>query len=138
MKTHTKSILVIVASLLIGMLIGALGHGAFRGHQFRRMVRLRTQGGFVSRIEAVIQPEPAQQEAVRGILSTHARQVDEARSQFFAELHAETDSMKARLAPILTDEQKARLDEEFKRLRRRPPPPPPEAGRDKGRRRKKR
>ena len=138
MKTHTRSMLVIVATLLIGILIGALGHGAFRGRRFRHIARLKTQEGFVTRMEGVIQPEPAQQEAVRQILTQYVQLLEQVRLLLFAQLGAETDSMRTRLAPILTEEQKARLDEELKRLRRRPPPPPSETSRGKDRRRKKR
>ncbi len=137
MKARTKSALLLLATLTVGVLIGALGASALLNQRLDQLRALRERGGFTERMEEIIQPkDEAQRAAIHAVLErTHERYML-SRRQFFAELAAGRDSLQAELAPLLTPEQQARLDEWFARdqLRRgrgrsdrRPPsgrPPP--------------
>ncbi len=145
MKTNTKTVLIIVATLLIGMLIGVLGSG-FVVHRFvSRAVDMRRQDVFVERLMDVIDPAPDQEAEVKGILDRHAERFSDITDEFHRETSALFDSLRADLDPVLTDEQKARLEERHRRFGRLmgcgrpsparkpggkcpPPPPPPRGG----------
>lgn len=145
MKTNTKTVLLIVATLLIGILIGALGSG-FTAHRFARHVAdMRHREVFVERMMEIIDPAPDQEDQIRGILTRHAEQFAEIADDFHGEASALFDSLRTELDPVLTDEQKARLEERHRKIgrlmkrggpsshhkpgdRRRPPPTPDEGG----------
>ena len=110
MKTGTKTILIILITLIIGMIIGALVTGAFARHRVRRFMSMREPGHLSARIERIIGPDESQREAVREILRKHSEQFLEIHSEFEGEMLALRDSLKKDLEPILTDEQKARLE----------------------------
>jgi hypothetical protein len=143
MTTQTKTVLIIVATLVVGIIIGALGSG-FVIHRFARHVAdARHREIFVEKMVGVIAPAPEQEEAIRDILTRHAEQFAELSDDFHRETSALFDSLRSELDPVLTQEQKERLEERgrrFRRLmkhagppRRRPgegPPPPPRADED--------
>ena len=140
MKTNTKTALVIIATLVIGILIGVLGSG-FMVHRFaRRVPDMRHSEVFVERMIDIIEPAPEQEEEIRGILTRHAEQFTEITEGFRAETTTLMDSLRTELDSVLTDEQRARLEEKHRRFdkmmkhgrpfphgrpgdRRRPPPP---------------
>ena len=144
MKTNTKTVLIIVATLLIGILVGALGSG-FMVHRFaRRLPHMERREMFVEGMVELIDPAPEQEDEIRGILTRHAEQFTEITDDFHEETSALFDSLRTELDPVLTDEQKARLEERHQRLgrlmkrggpfprgkpgNRRHPPPPPDDG----------
>ena len=144
MKTNTKTALVIGATLVIGILIGVLGSG-FMVHRFaRRLPDMRHSEVFVERMVDLIEPTPEQEEEIRGILTRHAEQFTEITEDFRAETTVLIDTLRAELDSVLTDEQRARLEERHRRLDkmmkrggpfphgrpgdRRLPPPPDDSG----------
>jgi hypothetical protein len=118
MKTNTKTVLIIVATLLIGILIGALGSG-FVVHRFAtRMADMRHRDMFVERMVELIEPAPEQEAEVRDILTRHAEEFTELADGFQEDTAALFDSLRSELDPVLTDEQKERLEERHERLGR--------------------
>jgi hypothetical protein len=116
MKTDTKTGLIIVATLLIGILIGALGSG-FMVHRFaRRMADMRHRDMFVERMIELIQPAPEQEAEVRDILTRHAEEFTKLADGFQEDTAALFDSLRSELDPVLTDEQKERMEERHERL----------------------
>jgi len=143
MKTNTKTVIVIVATLVIGILIGALGSG-FMAHRFaRRLPHMEHSARFIEGMVDLIDPAPEQEDQIRGILTRHAERFTEITGDFREETSALFDSLLTELDSVLTEEQKARLEERHQRFgrgtkrggsfphgkpgdRRRPPPPPDE------------
>jgi hypothetical protein len=156
MKMETKTVLIILITLIIGMIIGALITGAFARHRVQRFMTMGEPGHMVGFLERMIGPDESQREAVRAVLQKHTEQFLELHSQFEGEMLALRDSLKKDLDPILTDEQKVRLERGPKHPKpwrgkgRRPgpskwrepghqpppselgPPPPPPPERDEG------
>lgn len=141
MKTNTKTVLIIVATLVIGIFIGALGSG-FMAHRLgRRLPHMEHSERFVEGMVRLIDPAPDQEDQIRGILTRHAEQFAGITDDFREETSALFDSLSTELDSVLTAEQKARLEERHQRLGRmmkgggqfphgkpgdrRPPPPPP-------------
>ena len=110
MKMETKTVLIILGTLIIGMIIGALISGAFTRHRIGRFMSMREPGRLSAHVERIIDPDESQRELVREILSKHAERFLEIHSQFEGEMMALRDSLRKDLDPILTDEQKERLE----------------------------
>jgi hypothetical protein len=141
-KTGTKTTLIIAATLLIGIVIGALGSGFFIHRSIRHFEEREHQEVFVDRMISIIEPNPDQEAVIREILTRHAEEFEQRADAFHEETSALFDSLRTELDSVLTDQQKARLEERGKKMRsfmkhggpprhRRPgegppPPPPPE------------
>jgi hypothetical protein len=118
MKIETKTYVIIMITLVIGMVIGSLITGAIVHHRVRRFMNLGHPEHLATRIEELIDPDQSQREAVHGILMKHSERFLQVHSHFESEMLALRDSLKKDLEPLLTEEQR-------KRLERQPKPPRP-------------
>jgi hypothetical protein len=117
MSTRGRAIGIIVGTLLIGVVIGALIVGPLVArHHFKRIADLRTPRGFADRLEEIIQPDETQVATLRPILVRYGEDFDEVFSRHRREMHDMIDSLHAELDTVLTDEQKARLEERQRRM----------------------
>ena len=148
MKTRILAGVLLILTLLIGVLIGALGHRAIVHDMMRSGPMMRTfrsmpgrlpPGGGLSddpgfgpemiarRLEHLIDLEGAQRDSVLAILSAHFEQFSTVNLRHRQEAMTLMDSLRLELEPLLSEEQMRRLDEHLKRRhllsgrRRRPP-----------------
>jgi hypothetical protein len=138
---------VLVATLVIGAVLGVLGAGALERRQRDRIEAIGRPRGFAEHMEQVIAPHDSAQRAriLPVIQATIERNERIVRGTNDA-LRASIDSMRAALDPMLDPEQRDRLADVTRRLppvglgrpggpppdgRRGPPPPgpPPPDGR---------
>jgi hypothetical protein len=109
MNLHIKTALVLLTTLIIGFVLGALTVPYFAMHRVRHFAGLRQPRGFVAFFEKIIQPTEAQKDTVHAILTKHFEKfnnlADEHRDTL-VQLHK--DLIKD-LSSILSDEQKQRL-----------------------------
>jgi uncharacterized protein YneF (UPF0154 family) len=131
MNTKVKIVLIIIVTLVIGIMLGAMLNRAFLRHRIHRAFADRKPMGMISFMERIIQPTPDQREQIREILEKHRKKSSDLREKFMMEMQADFESLEAELDPILTPEQK-------RRLRRRPFGPLPDPGRFPDRRRPRR
>jgi Spy/CpxP family protein refolding chaperone len=109
MNTKMKIALIIIVTLVIGVVLGAMLNRAFLRHRIQRAFANRNPVGMVSIMERSIRPTPNQREQIRGILEKHRIKAQEIREKFIEEMQLEFESLEAELDPILTPEQKKRL-----------------------------
>ena len=127
MKTKTRTLVILLVTLLMGMLIGSLLHGNVMKRRMEKHFReLRHPRGFISRMDDILELEGSQKEKIHEILKSHHKLLDEHRSQ----LDAIVDSLKVDLRKHLTEEQIKKLEE--RGPRRRFPGGPPGGPRGKG------
>ena len=118
MTPRVKSALLLVATLLIGGVLGALLNARMAEQRMERIAFLRSQRGFVRGIEQAIEfRDEAQQEAVRRILDGSAERIREHMLESRAEVQAILESTRVELGTVLSDEQMEALDEQMQ-LRR--------------------
>lgn len=118
MNARTKSTLLLLATLLIGMLLGALVHARMVDHRIERLAMLRSQRGFARFIEQTVEPRDAEQrEAVRQILDGAAVRMGRHMADSRREMAGILDSTRQELREVLTEEQLARLDRRLERHR---------------------
>ena len=119
MNVKLKTSIIIIITLLIGIVIGALGSGMIRKNIYKdRITRFRKPEGFVNRIENIIEPDSIQQVVIRTILLNHHKRIRVVSEQYHVEMKALIDSLKNELKPILTPEQQERLNERLQRRKR--------------------
>lgn len=125
MTVKVKLSIIILVTLVIGMMLGALIQGAFMRNQFhKRITRLRTPEGFVRRFERVIQPTETQKPEIDKILLRNFERLNKRLAPPVQEMRRVIDTLQMELDPVLTPEQQARLHRHFEHMRRFPPPPP--------------
>lgn len=142
MTTRTKSILMLLATFLIGMLVGALLNARMAEDRIERMALLRSRAGFIRFVETAVEPRDDQQRAaIRAILEDAATRMSRHTEQSRTQVRMILDSTRAELETVLTEDQIRRLDDRMRlrehhmrdrrdrpgprRRQRRPGPPGP-------------
>lgn len=130
--------LVLLGTLALGVLLGALLNGTLARQRFERIDRMRGREGFVQMMEGVVRPtSEAQREAIQPALEREAVRARALFQDFRTRMRANQDSLLMELRPHLTPEQLARVRERLYNGRRgrhggrhgdrpddgRPPPP---------------
>lgn len=129
MNTRAKSIAIILSTLIVGGVLGGVIVGTIssqRSREFHHMLRdVRRPGGFVERFEGVIEPrDAAQRDAIMPILEAAEEKNRAAIRQAHETIRSGFDSMMTALSPHLDASQRARLEEEFERMKNMPHHPP--------------
>ncbi len=119
MNIHIKSAIILLTTLLIGMIIGALGMNLFRNQREINFDNFREQRAFMHLHEGILQPtSEAQRDSIHKILTQNLPKFRELGLKHREEMSALIDSMQKQLAPILTKEQLERLDKRRNFIRR--------------------
>jgi hypothetical protein len=118
MNVKSKSIIIIVATLLLGIIIGIFAGGLIRARIFEdRISRFRSPEGFFKRVEEIIQPTPEQANQLRNILSEHHKIAREMARESHLRMRALDDSLRQKLESILTPEQFKRFSKRWHKRR---------------------
>jgi hypothetical protein len=128
-----KSSLIIIATLIIGIIFGALLSRAYLHHRIRRAVVMVNPNRSMPFLEQIISPTPEQRELIRTIIRKHADEVLEIRKDFEKSMTSSFENLQKELDSVLTPEQKKRLEKMMRERRpwmRRDMPPPPFPRRD--------
>jgi len=113
MNIKAKTTLIIIITLCIGIIIGALLNRALMQNRIRRTFSMRNPDVFVSSFERIINPDAKQRHSIMEILDKYADEISEYRTRSQEEILSLTESMKAELDQILTPKQKKRLERRF-------------------------
>jgi len=120
MTSSMRSYLLLGATLLIGVVLGAVLVGALGQFRAGRIEGMRERDGFVRDIQRMIQPrDDAQRAELRPIIEATATRNRQIMGDFNNQMRAALADLVAELEPHLDDEQLARL----RRFADRPPPP---------------
>lgn len=115
MTTRSKTTFIILGTLIIGMLIGALASGMWRQKHIEKFGRMRPQQQFIETIQNIIKPGEAQRKAIEKVLEKHFAHVAKIRERHEQDMMASFDSLKLELDSLLTGEQLQRLEENFEK-----------------------
>jgi hypothetical protein len=126
MSNRLKSALIVAATLVLGILVGAVAVGALHHRRINRIRELRDRDGIASVIRRQVRPSPEQREPLRAILRTYEPRLSQMRQSHREEMERVLDSLADELDDVLTPAQ-------MQRLRRNGPPPPGEPGMRRGR-----
>ena len=116
-SVRTRTVLVLIGTLILGMVVGALLTGLIVRERIHHLRQLRTPAGFTQEMMQAIEPTgPAQREALRKALESHVHRMRAIRERYRKELHAEVDSMHAAAEDLLTPKQQERMREKMRQL----------------------
>lgn len=118
LHSKSKSIIIIVSTLILGVVIGLLTSRFFIHHRIDKLAGMRHVDGFVNVMENVIRPSENQTEMIRKILTNQYKRISEFRVQHIVKLQVIMDSLKIELEPYLTDKQLERFEKMNSRRRR--------------------
>ena len=111
MTIDARSSLILLATLLLGIALGALGAGALAQRRSEHLRELRPRGMFVDHMEQIIRPrDQAQWEEIRPIVEETGRRNYAIMDSTHGRLEAEMERMRERIAPHLDDAQRERLE----------------------------
>ena len=112
MNLKVKSSIIIVSTFILGMVVGIiLMRSVFPPPKMiDRIAEGRTPKGFMDRFERIIDPTESQREEIEKILQRHFERMHNQSVKFRDHFKQMNDSLRIELNPILSDEQKERLD----------------------------
>ncbi len=118
-----RALITILATLVIGILIGALGVGLWnkQNQRSRSSSNWRKDGkeAFVKKIFTVVEADSAQAKELRPLINETMAQIDSLQKQTDREVSKVVDSLEVKLQPILTEKQMHQLKEFHRRTRQR-------------------
>jgi len=120
MNVKVKTALIIIVTLVIGIIMGAMINRTLVQKRIRRAFSIRNPRIFVQSYLRTIKPGSDQHETIMEILSKYEKHVSEIRENFNEEVQSSYELMLRELEPILTPEQMKRIEEP---LPGGPPPP---------------
>jgi len=132
MKMKTKFVLIIIATLIIGFIIGFLTNGQLTHQKIRRFVDQGTQDGFKNRLYHIIKPDEKQLMQIDTIVDRFSEKIHCSIISSRKEIDSLNRELEKGLKPYLSPKQLERLSDIHHRirpgiddLRKGPPPPPP-------------
>jgi len=116
MNLKLKITLIIIVTLIIGVVIGAMAHRAYLQNRIRRTFAWGNPNRFGAVYERMIRPKANQSEQIRKILARHAQNISKIRDDYRQKIESEFEAIREEINPLLTPEQKRRLSQFFPRL----------------------
>jgi len=113
MITKLKVTIIIIATLIIGILLGVVGRGAFVKRHHQKLDSIERTEFFLSRVNEIIDPDSSQKPKVQEISKRTAQRIEILFERHQAEMAVIVDSMKQELSAVLRPEQKQRIDREL-------------------------
>lgn len=109
MNIKVKTALIIIITLVMGIIIGAMLNRALLQHRINRAFSWRLPDFMITNFENIIEPDQEQSKLIREILNRHAKRMMEIRENHRKELQESFESLQKEMDLILTPEQKRRL-----------------------------
>ncbi len=111
MNTKTMTTLIILCTLVIGVVIGALGSGMWRQKRESKFERMMPRQRFLGAMERIIDPTDTQREAIDKILKKRSEQITAVNEEHQNQIFTIYDSLQSELSSVLTKEQLNRLED---------------------------
>ncbi|MGQ9604127.1 MAG: hypothetical protein ACUVUU_07920 [bacterium] len=122
MNLQLKSALIIIVTMIIGILIGTFIVAPLAARRYLAMMEtLRHRAGLAYGIERMILPDRSQKEYVKPVIRKYSERFEMLFQKHRKDVQALVDSLEAELNPLLTEEQKQRLERIRSRGWRHPP-----------------
>ena len=113
MNPNLKVTLILLATLAIGIILGAVGRGVIMRNHHRRLETSERTEYFLSRVNDAIDPDSSQRARVDEITKRAADRISVLFDHHDAEMATIVDSMRRELTGVLKPEQLERLNREI-------------------------
>jgi membrane-associated HD superfamily phosphohydrolase len=114
MNTKTKTSFILIGTLILGVIIGALFSAMIRQQRVRRIEGMPHHERFIKSMERVLQPDKEQKQLINQVLDKRFDQIAELRDEYQSKIASIFDSIHQDMETVLTEEQKIRLKEQIK------------------------
>jgi hypothetical protein len=116
-----KALLMIIGTLIIGILIGALGTGLIGREMKKRPGQKPRQNkeAFINKIQKVIDATPEQSEKIRPLIEETTNRIDSLEKASQQQVNSIIDSFEKKVEPILSEEQMKKLKDFHRKGRER-------------------
>ena len=119
MKKTVTYTSIIIATLLIGFIIGFLVSGRLAKKRIHKMRSDFSEQGFNRKVMKALDPTPEQMEQLRPIVKKHAKMQKEMMSLMRASQDSLFNQFRVDVLPYLTEEQVKKLDRMHEKFKRR-------------------
>lgn len=121
MKTHSKTIFVLLGTLATGIVIGILWQSNVHNRRMEKLAEMRRQGGLYGQVDRYIDPvDTAQEDTLRSLAKTYQDKLGRFYGHYRWHRSRLMDSLQTDMTPLLTAEQLQQIDPWFERMVRRP------------------
>lgn len=129
MNLKLKTTLIIIITLIIGVIIGAMAHRAYLQNRIKKTFAWGNPNRLGAIYERTIRPNADQSGQIRRILNKHAQNISKIRDEYRQKIQSEFEAMRGEIDPLLTPEQKRLFEKRISNApfflnRLRIPPPP--------------
>ncbi|NQU66876.1 MAG: hypothetical protein HQ510_02935 [Candidatus Marinimicrobia bacterium] len=111
LQTNTKSIVIIVSILVLGLILGILSTRFLIKGRVSDFADMRNPKGFVNLFERMLDPSDEQADAVKNILDSHHERFLVLREKHLEDMRTIMDSLQSELEPHLSKDQLKRFEE---------------------------
>ena len=105
MDIKVKTALILIVTLLIGIVFGAMLYRAMFQSKVKGFLEMRTPDGFIRKFENAVDTTPDKKEKIKKILDKYGEQFFEMNQEHRKEVSLLFNSLREELAEILTPEQ---------------------------------
>jgi hypothetical protein len=112
----TKSILIVILSIIIGFVIGFFTNGLITKSKIEKFIKIGTHQGFKGKYYQIINPTEEQEENINPILDKYGQVFHQNMINMRIRMKELHDSMVMDLKPYLADDQFNRLKETINRF----------------------
>lgn len=116
MTNKTKSSLILLGTILLGIIIGALITSFIRQERIHRMERMPPQERFIGAMDQIIEPTEMQEKKIEKILKKRYEQIAKIKDAYHNEMAVIFDSLHKDLSNVLTEKQRAKIENHFNRV----------------------
>ena len=110
MNIKVKTALIIIFTMVIGIVIGALLNRALLQHRIRRVFSMQKPRVMATVMRDIIRPDSDQAKLIREILDKHVERMSDLREKNRREMESAMKELWKEMDSILTPEQKKRLE----------------------------
>ena len=116
MEIKTKTAIILISTLLLGMVIGFVGGNVFSNKRMQRFQDKGFKHRFVEILGRTIRPDKTQREEIGFVMREFSGRFDSINMNHHQEVATLMDSLFRELAPILDDDQQLRLRKVMERF----------------------
>ncbi len=117
-KTNTKTFLVILVTLIIGIAIGFEVGEILIKKRFDEFKNIRQPRGLVDIFGKIIKPDEKQKPLVDSVIFSFHKRIDKIMNASRLQMDKQLDTLKLELKPYLNKDQIERFDEELNRMKK--------------------
>ncbi len=113
MKISTKTTIILLSAVVLGVIIGVLGSGLLHKKRYEKIQTMDPGQRFKEVLFDIIKPDKIQRQAIEDILKEQTAKISLLEEDYQGEVYAIFDSTKIKIKSILTEKQLEEFEKEM-------------------------